>query len=115
MDTSNQGILTRCYDFLKHSADVVKHFPRDQKFILGDRILNLAADLLEQYIEAFYTSDKATKRQILRQANIRLEKLRFFYRFAHDAGLFSTGKYQQTAEIIDELGRMTGGWIKKIS
>jgi len=112
MDTKNSSILTRCYDLLKHTGDLVKHFPRDQKYILGDRIYTLCADLLEIYIEAFYTSNKALKKETLQRANIQLEKMRFFIRIASESGLFSSGKYRQTSELIDETGRMTGAWIK---
>lgn len=114
MDTSKSSILTRCYDFLKHTGDLVKNFPRDQKFILGDRIYNLCADLLELYIEAYYTGDKALKKELLRRANIQLEKMRFFIRLAFENALFSSGKYRQTSELTDELGRMTGAWIKSL-
>lgn len=114
MDTQNSSILTRCYDLLKQAGDLVKKFPRDQKFTLGDRILTLAADLLEMYIEAFYTADKAAKKETLRRANIQLEKMRFFIRYAYENGLFSSGKYRQASELIDEIGRMTGGWAKTL-
>jgi four helix bundle protein len=114
MDNQNSSILTRCYDLLKHTGDLIKNFPRDQKYILGDRIYNLVADLLEMYIEAFYSGDKARKKEMLQRANIQLEKMRFFIRIAYESGLFSSGKYRQTSELIDEIGRMTGAWIKKL-
>jgi four helix bundle protein len=114
MDTSKSSILTHCYDLLKLTGELVKHFPRDQKFILGDRIYTLCADLLERYIEAYYTGDKALKKDHLRRANIQLEKMRFFVRLAYENGLFSSGKYRQISELTDELGRMTGAWIKSL-
>lgn len=114
MDTANSNILTRCYDLLKQTGDLVKNFPRDQKFVLGDRIFTLAADLLERYIEAYYTADKTAKKEILRRANIQLEKMRFFIRYAHENSLCSSGKYRLHSELIDEIGRMAGGWAKSL-
>jgi len=114
MDIQNNSILTHCYDLLKLVMELVKNFPRDQKFLLGSRLQNLCSDLLESYIEAFYAGDKGFKKEKLHAANIQLEKLRFFLRLAYEKGLFSTGRYRETSEKIQELGRMTGGWLKKL-
>lgn len=94
--------------------DLIRNFPRDQKFLLGDRMQNLCSDLLESYIEAFYAKDKGFKKEKLNSANIQLEKLRFFLRLAYESGYFSSGRYRETSEKIQELGRMTGGWLKKL-
>lgn len=42
------------YDLVKYLIPIVNRFPRDYKFILGDRMTNLILDLLEQYIQAYY-------------------------------------------------------------
>lgn len=55
-------------------------FPRDQRFLLGNRIQATALDVLECYIEATYTRDR---RAHLARANLGLEKLHFFFRLAH--------------------------------
>lgn len=114
MDSQNNSVLTQAYDLLKLMLDLVKNFPRDQKFLLGDRQQNLCSDMLELYIEAFYTGNKEQKKEKLLTANIQLEKLRFFLRLAHEKNLISTGRYRETSERIQELGRMTGGWLKKL-
>lgn len=114
MDIPNSSILTRCYDLLKLIVSLIKNFPRDQKFLLGNRLQNQCSDLLELFIEAFYTGNKNLKKEKLRAANIQLEKLRFFLRLAYENGFVSTGRYRETSENIQELGRMTGGWLKKL-
>lgn len=52
MNSNNASVLNKSYDLLKTLSELVKNFPRDQKFVLGDRIYNLSADILELYIEA---------------------------------------------------------------
>jgi len=57
----------------------LNNFPKSQKFVLGDRIQNLAQDILELLIEANYSRDR---RGHLARANLSLEKLRYFIRLA---------------------------------
>ena len=40
--------------------------------------------------------------------------MRFFIRYAHENGLCSSGKYRLHSELIDEIGRMAGGWAKSL-
>jgi hypothetical protein len=46
--------------------------------------------------------------------NIRLEILRHYFRLCYDLGLYNSLKYKDFAERLDEIGRMTGGWLKSL-
>jgi hypothetical protein len=61
------------YQFLAWLAQTVEKFPRTHKFVIGDRIVALALDVLEALIEATYTRDRA---QHLRRANLARPALR---------------------------------------
>jgi hypothetical protein len=67
-------VIPKTYDLLVWLLPTLAKFPRDQKFLLGDRLQTGLMDLLGLLIEANYTRDRA---QILRRANIELEKFRF--------------------------------------
>ena len=54
-------------------------FPRDRKFLLGDRIRGAALDVLERLIEAAYSK---RREEPLTRVNLGLEKLRYFCRLA---------------------------------
>jgi hypothetical protein len=84
-------------------------FPRDQRFLLGDRIENMLLDILEDLIDATYTKEKVN---ILKRTNLRLEKLRFLIRLSSDMRFINLGSYEFSSRGIDEVGRMVGGWIK---
>ena len=109
----NETILQKTYDFLKTMIVQIANFPRDQRFLIGERIQVLICDLIELYIEAYYLppSEKKAKLNI---ANISLEKIRYYVRLGNDLGFYGSGKYKQISEQIQELGRMTGGWIKSL-
>ncbi len=97
-------------DFLDWLLPITGGFPRSARFTFSARIENLALDVLEDVIEARYTSKKT---QILRRANLRLEKLRVLLRLCHRRRYVATTGYEQAARGIDEAGRMVGGWLKQ--
>jgi len=50
--------VTRLYDFILWMIPKLEKFPRNQKFLLGDRMENLMLDILELLIEATYSREK---------------------------------------------------------
>ena len=108
-----ETIVQKAYDLLKVSIPVLNKFPRSHKFTLADRLQNHLSDLLELYIEAYFSST-ATKRSLLSKANIKLEQLRHYFRLCFDLGLYPSTRYEEFALKIDEIGRMTGGWLKAL-
>src|SRR5262245_39674171 len=72
-------VLESHFRFLLWLVPALNRFPRDQKFLLGDRIQTLGQNILEALIEANYTRDR---RGHLLRANMGLEKLRYFIRLA---------------------------------
>lgn len=102
-------VVTKTYDLVVWLLPKLAKFPRDQRFLLGDRIENTLLDCLELLIEATYSREKAG---ILKNVNLKLEKLRFLVRISRDMHYVNIESYEFTARKIDEIGRMVGGWIK---
>ncbi|GBR77000.1 bacterial accessory variability determinant protein [Candidatus Termititenax persephonae] len=73
------SVITLTYDFARYLTPIVARFPRNQRYQLGERIENIAFDILENLLSAKYSQEK---RRLLFQTNILLEKLRFFIRLA---------------------------------
>ena len=97
------------FQFLQWLVPAVEKFPRDQKFLLGDRMQKTALDVLEALIEATYTRER---RGHLARANLGLEKLRFFFRLAVEMQYLDKHRYEHAARSLDETGRLIGGWAK---
>lgn len=95
--------------FLLWLMPTIERFPRSQKFLLGDRIQTTALDVLEALIEATYTRDRVRH---LTRANLGLEKLRMFFRLAADLHHVDMRRYAHASRMIDEIGRLVGGWMK---
>lgn len=102
-------IITRVYDLLLWLLPKVEKFPRSHKFTIGDRLENQALDILELLLEAKYSWQK---RDLLQQANLKLEQLRFLIRLSKDLKMLSLKSYGHASKLINEVGRQIGGWVK---
>ena len=60
-------------------------------------------------IEARYSRSRVP---LLRRANVMLERLRFQVRLCMEERLISVRQYEYIAEMVNEVGRMVGGWLK---
>ena len=66
----SDNILTKLQDFLVYLIPQLNKFPRDQKFVLGDRIETKLLDVQEDCLRAYYGRDKGGH---LLEANLQLE------------------------------------------
>ncbi|MFH0994694.1 MAG: diversity-generating retroelement protein Avd [Pseudomonadota bacterium] len=98
--------VIRLYDFILWMIPKLEKFPRNQKFLLGDRMENLMLDILELLIEATYSRNK---QPALFAANMKLEKLRYLIRLAKDLKLISIKGYAFSANAMDGIGKSVGG------
>ena len=85
------------------------NFPKDQRFLLADRIECILLDILEMLIEAVYSKNK---RELLIKVNLKLDVLRFMMRIAKDMQYVNIKAYDFFCQSSIEIGRMVGGWIK---
>jgi hypothetical protein len=53
----SDNILTKLQDLLLYMIPQLNKFPRDQKFVLGDRIENKLLDVQELCLRAYYGRD----------------------------------------------------------
>ena len=101
--------ITKLYDFLLWMIPKLEKFPRSQKFVLGDRIENLMLDILDLLIDAAYSRKK---NELLRTANLKLEKLRYLVRLSKDLKLINRKGYEFSARAMNGIGISIGGWLR---
>jgi hypothetical protein len=102
-------VITKTYDLILWSCNHTSRFPRNHRFVWGERIERKLYDLLETLLQAKYTRNRQT---LLEQANLTLEILRFQMRLAKDLQCLKTNSYAFAAQAIDESGKLVGGWLK---
>lgn len=111
--SQNETIIAKAHDFLYYMIPQLDKLPRNRKFLLGDRIENHILDLLELYVQALY-SPRNKKPEFLKSANLKLEMLRHLIRICFEMKYINIKKYETISKQINEIGAMTGGWIKSL-
>jgi hypothetical protein len=100
----------------------LNHYPKHERYALSNRIRNTAYELYDLISEG---QKRYYKKTTLTEMDIVHERLRMQIYLSFELGYFNykDGKHQGNLErsricalggLIDELGRMIGGWIKKI-
>jgi hypothetical protein len=105
----------RTYDLLRWLIQATTKFPRSQRFVLARTVQWTALQLQERLIEAALLGkrDPAAALDRLNRADVLLVKLRFYLRLCHDLTFLADGQYAHVSAMVDEVGRLLGGWIKK--
>ena len=102
-------VVEKHYRMILWMLPKIANFPKDQRFLLADRIEKLLLDILQLLIEAVYTKEK---KSILAQVNLKLDFLRFMMRLAKDMKYVNIRSYDFFCQSAIEVGRMVGGWSK---
>lgn len=110
MDKKQLPIFVKWESTLNWILETTEKFPKNSRFTFGQRLINLSLDLMEYIVEAIYTKDK---NDILKQANITLEKMRIFFRLSEKRNYISKKQYEFISGELNETGAMLGGWIKQ--
>jgi hypothetical protein len=104
-------ILKKSYELYKVFHDYRKLVLKSDRFTIFQRSEDIIIDIVELFLEAGY-SKSSNKAPILEKASVKLNTLRFLIRLMKDTKSLDNKKYIILQEMIDEIGRMLGGWIR---
>ncbi len=96
-------VITKTYDLILWSCNHTSRFPRQHRFVLGERLERTLYDLLETLIRAKYQRERAA---LLEAANLKLEIQRFQVRLAKDLQCLKLSSYDFASQAIEEIGRL---------
>lgn len=102
-------VITKTYDLILWSCNHTSKFPRNHRFVLGERLERNLYELLELLIRSKYTKQRL---ELLEQANLLIEVLRFQMRLAKDLKCLKAESYGFAARTLEEIGKLLGSWIK---
>lgn len=102
-------VVEKHYKLILWMLPKIANFPKDQRFLLADRIEQILLDILEMLIEAVYSN---RRREILIKVNLKLDVLRFMMRITKDMKYINLKAYDFFCQSVLEIGRMVGGWMK---
>ena len=101
--------LTKIYDLILWIIPQLEKFPKSQRYLLGDRIETILMDIMDLIIHSVYTKNKAS---FLKEANLKIEKLRYLIRLTADLKYLGNRKYEYVSRCLNEIGAEIGGWLK---
>ena len=84
---------------------------KQDRYTIWQRGENLIIDILEGILLASQLP-KEPKLPVLERVSAKLNLLRIFLRLAKDVKALDQKKYIALEEMVDEVGRMLGGWIR---
>ena len=106
-------IFQKTYDLILWSYPVINQFPKNQRFVLGQQIENTLVYILKRMVSA--NRERGEKRMdIIKEISINIDELFIFFRLAKDLKMISIKKYGISAEKVNEVARLLGGWQKQL-
>lgn len=111
MNNYNDLILfQKIYDLALWLHPILIKFPKNQKFVLAERIENCLLEILEDIVRI--NSQKSKSQFLNDELNVKADKLRILVRMAKDLKFMSIKSYGVFSEKITEVGKLLGGWQK---
>ncbi|MYE38559.1 MAG: diversity-generating retroelement protein Avd [Candidatus Spechtbacteria bacterium SB0662_bin_43] len=104
-------IFRKTYDLYKLFHEYRKVVPKYDRFTIFERCEHLILDVIEGILQAS-SEKKPEKLSTLEKCSLKLNMLRVFIRLTKDTKSIDTKKYIVLEGIVDEIGRMLGGWIR---
>lgn len=103
--------MTRTFDLLAWLLPKAEDFPRIYRPTLVQRMMDAALDFQEALFDAL-SQGGSTRQRHLRAADAALNKLRLYLRLAHHWRWLNHGQYRHVSQMVAELGRLLGGWMR---
>jgi len=106
-------LFQKVYDFYKYYYEQNDNLPKKAKAVLGREIETNILELLATISKAAGAS--GDKRKHLFNASEIIDRLKVLFRLSYEVKAIDQKKYISFEEKLQEIGRMTGGWIKSVS
>jgi hypothetical protein len=114
MPENEMVIFTRTFDFLSWLIPRTNHFPKSQRFMVTKRLLDAAFEMREQLESAQHRRGKERLRA-LALSDEALCNVRLYLRLSFKWEWISLGQYEHASKMLEEIGRLLGGWEKVTS
>jgi hypothetical protein len=110
MPRRESPIFVRTYDWLRWLLPLTLQFPKSQRFLMAQRLQDKSLRFYDHLVAAGRRVDVAEN---LQKADVLLEQIRLNVRLCRDMDLIRPRQYEHAARLLDEIGRLLGGWLAK--
>lgn len=112
MNEDNLVIYQKWIDATKDAYNLLKRFPKEEKFILASQIRETVIDCGALILDI---NEERTSEEKLRKAMVldsKLKRIRVLFRLAMELTYISQKNYLTICNKWEEIGRILGGWKK---
>ncbi|MBE3584824.1 MAG: diversity-generating retroelement protein Avd [Thermoanaerobacter sp.] len=104
-------IRQKCEDMIHYGYAALRQFPKSERYTMAADIKKSMYRLLALIIAA---NKRYHKKTTFQEMDIELDFLRSLIRLAMQLGFLPFKKYENWAAMLNEIGRMLGGWLKSL-
>ena len=107
----NISIIAKYYQLYKYLHSALKTFPKQERYTLGEKIDKLVTEIASDifYLNQLPNPLKENKLLLVISKN---ELLKMFIRLSYDLLIINFQKYVHIQSLLQETGKMLGGWLK---
>lgn len=106
-------IFHRIYDLYKLLHSYQPQIPKSKRYTLWQKCENTTLALLEALIDTSHRKGEDRVASLHAISN-KLDLLKVLIRLAKDTQTIDNSQYLAIQTVIQEIGRMIGGWIKSV-
>jgi hypothetical protein len=111
--TVDTPIILKTYELYKTFYRYLELFPKKDKYLLGAKCEGHILEILEILLEANYLP-KDKKLPLIQRANNKFEVLKILIRLIRELDIIDQKKYIVLQTIIQDIGKMFGGWLRSL-
>lgn len=104
-------IFQKLYDLFVYTHRLVAKFPKSQRFLISNYLLQVNIEMIRLTIVA---NSKPDRQEEQKQISTNLDLFRIYTRLAKDINFISIKKYELMMEKINEIGRLLTAWKKSV-
>ncbi len=113
MKTLEVPIIFKTYELYKSLQGYQKNIPKSERYTIWQKIQTCNLDTLELLIRVGYLTP-IEKLSTLIKVSANVDLLRILLRLTYETKVIPSKNYLEYQTILDEIGRMLGGWIKNL-
>lgn len=108
---SNTQIYLDCRKLLDEILDITPNFPRAYKFSIGNKMHDIAVDLISEISAAYINRDKQVRIQHLANFQSEFEVLKTLLRIAGERKwILGRSRHANIIELTDAIGKQSTAW-----
>jgi hypothetical protein len=106
-------IFHKIYDLYKLLASYHNRIPKSQRYTLWSKCENTSLAILESLLETSFLKNEE-RTESLHTMSHKLDLLKVLVRLAKETRTIDQKQYLEIQSLIQEIGKMLGGWIKSV-